>query len=454
LNSSPRDRLCLIVAEHGPAICDDTNRVEALLCDYCAPHRGEIAAIVAALRGGVAAELRKISKGPLYEVALKRLSKRLQQDSALSEEAASWAVESVAVALGCQSYSVAPATGPNSIAHESRPEPPLNPLGRVEIRQGADVQGVAFGDPVYFRRGARFRGSAVSKTDLTIEKDADVSGTFIAGATLRVEGKVGGDLFAQNISIPAACRVEGRMLSRNAFTLPESSAVTGGIVAWGGCVTAGANCSIGDVLSKGLEVSDRCTIRTASIQGDLTAGNGFRFGNAYACGSVLLGKGAAGTAIFAEGDVHVGENSSLSLVSATGRVELGRGAQADLVIGEEVVLCEQSVVGKVCASGDLTVRSGARLGDACALRRIALERAVSLSSWSLICPNGEIAFDSGVTLHGVLVDPSNSFWIGRDGQLMYQRDLEQCGMVVTALMNHELLSAIHELTPCRATIHG
>jgi carbonic anhydrase/acetyltransferase-like protein (isoleucine patch superfamily) len=169
---------------------------------------------------------------------------------------------------------------------------------------------------------------------------------------------------------------------------------------------------------------------------------------------VLLGKGAAGTAIFAEGDVHVGENSSLSLVSATGRVELGRGAQADLVIGEEVVLCEQSVVGKVCASGDLTVRSGARLGDACALRRIALERAVSLSSWSLICPNGEIAFDSGVTLHGVLVDPSNSFWIGRDGQLMYQRDLEQCGMVVTALMNHELLSAIHELTPCRATIHG
>jgi TPR repeat protein len=100
MNEAVQQKLIEIVAEHGKEICNDPRRLEAVLRDFCGEHRREVFVLVNALKEQVATELISSPKDVLLEVLLTRLTKRLVENLALDEEAARWAAESWALALG------------------------------------------------------------------------------------------------------------------------------------------------------------------------------------------------------------------------------------------------------------------------------------------------------------------------------------------------------------------
>ncbi len=115
MNNIPRQQLYQLIATYGPSLCDDPRRCEALLKDLCAQYRPEVSVLVGALKEKVAAELLASQKNMPQTVLLARLIKRIRENLALTEDAARWAVESWALALG-----VIPSTDES----EPKPEPP------------------------------------------------------------------------------------------------------------------------------------------------------------------------------------------------------------------------------------------------------------------------------------------------------------------------------------------
>lgn len=101
MDNIPRQKLCEIISKYGRAICDDARRVEGLLRDLCGGYKRETSVLVIALHERVPQELLNTSSsGITPELAIARLSKRLHDDLAITEDAARWAVESWALALG------------------------------------------------------------------------------------------------------------------------------------------------------------------------------------------------------------------------------------------------------------------------------------------------------------------------------------------------------------------
>jgi hypothetical protein len=100
MNPLPRQTLCEIVARYGRSVVDEPRRCEGLLRDFCGEHRREISVLVSAIEERVAADLLGWHAGTPRRVLLSRLVKRLCDHLAVSEDAARWAVESWALALG------------------------------------------------------------------------------------------------------------------------------------------------------------------------------------------------------------------------------------------------------------------------------------------------------------------------------------------------------------------
>ncbi len=107
MNDLPRQKLIEIVAHRqavtartGRDVLNDAKLCEALLRDLCGEHKREIFVLVAALRERVATDLLAAQTGVPREVFLTRLTRRLQDNLGLTEEAARWAVDSWALALG------------------------------------------------------------------------------------------------------------------------------------------------------------------------------------------------------------------------------------------------------------------------------------------------------------------------------------------------------------------
>lgn len=100
MNDEPRQKLRELIVKYGHALCSDTSRCEALLKDYCGNHKCEIFVLVAALKKKVTDDLLKSSAGVPQEIVMGRLKKRLEDELAMTAEAAHWAVESWAYALG------------------------------------------------------------------------------------------------------------------------------------------------------------------------------------------------------------------------------------------------------------------------------------------------------------------------------------------------------------------
>jgi len=100
MNDTPRQKLCEIVRRHGSGVIERPRRCEGLLRDYCGAHRREISVLVMALEEHVAADLLASQAGTPRAMLLAKLISRLSDNLALSEDAARWAVNSWALALG------------------------------------------------------------------------------------------------------------------------------------------------------------------------------------------------------------------------------------------------------------------------------------------------------------------------------------------------------------------
>jgi parallel beta-helix repeat protein len=100
MNNLPRQKLLEIIARRGASITNDYRRCEGLLRDYCSSYRREVAVLVSALKERVAKDLLASDKKLPHEVVLAKLAKRLQDNLAMEETAARWAVNSWGLALG------------------------------------------------------------------------------------------------------------------------------------------------------------------------------------------------------------------------------------------------------------------------------------------------------------------------------------------------------------------
>lgn len=88
-----------ILDKYGNAVCGDAKRCENLLMDLCGAHRREINVLVNAIEERVPLDLLAGSRSMPLELLLTRLENRLEEQTATTAEAASWAVESWALAL-------------------------------------------------------------------------------------------------------------------------------------------------------------------------------------------------------------------------------------------------------------------------------------------------------------------------------------------------------------------
>jgi len=103
LDNEARKQLIEIVKKYGVKILDEPRKVEGLLKDFCQEQRKEIFSIVSALKEGASTELINSSKSGTQKLVIGRLSRRLQDNYAMAEEASIWSIESIALALGIMS---------------------------------------------------------------------------------------------------------------------------------------------------------------------------------------------------------------------------------------------------------------------------------------------------------------------------------------------------------------
>ena len=108
MNDTARRKLSEIVSEYGVSLCDDVRRCEGLLRDLCGEHKKEIWALVIAVEQRVPHDMLNSEGDTPFQLMSGRLTKRLLSEVALSEEAAEWAVNSWAMALGILSHSDLP----------------------------------------------------------------------------------------------------------------------------------------------------------------------------------------------------------------------------------------------------------------------------------------------------------------------------------------------------------
>lgn len=100
MNNAPRQALRKIIAKYGNDLASDQRRVEGLLKDLCGEFRREINVLTNALEERVPLDLLAASKSTPRELLLTKLTKRLEDNLGLTKEAANWAVDSWALALG------------------------------------------------------------------------------------------------------------------------------------------------------------------------------------------------------------------------------------------------------------------------------------------------------------------------------------------------------------------
>jgi formylglycine-generating enzyme required for sulfatase activity len=150
MNNEPREKLRESIVEYGRSLCDDPRRCEALLKDYCGQYKREIFVLISALKNRVADDLLKTSAGVPQILLLARLIKRLEDELAMTAEAAQWGVESWALALGVIDQPMpvikpaptplTPSAVPSPISVASLVHPVLAPLSvfRDRLRDGSN----------------------------------------------------------------------------------------------------------------------------------------------------------------------------------------------------------------------------------------------------------------------------------------------------------------------------
>lgn len=120
MHDAPRQKLRELIVEYGRSLCEDPRRCEALLKDYCGQHKREIFVLVSALKNRVAEDLIKTSTNVPQSLLFARLHKRLEDELAMTPEAAHWVVETWALALDAIAQSL-PVAKPAPVPPPSPP---------------------------------------------------------------------------------------------------------------------------------------------------------------------------------------------------------------------------------------------------------------------------------------------------------------------------------------------
>jgi hypothetical protein len=131
-----RDKLCQILAAYGPSLHSDARRCENLLRDLCPQNKRELNVLIGALREGIPADLAAPAQKKTALGAIRRFSKRLEDNLALAEGPAQWAVESWALALKVVTPQELAAA---SKQHQPKPQPPVAPPPVVIARRQPSV---------------------------------------------------------------------------------------------------------------------------------------------------------------------------------------------------------------------------------------------------------------------------------------------------------------------------
>jgi hypothetical protein len=100
MNNLPRQMLRRILLNTGKTCAATRGAAKNLLKDACGSYRREINVLVNAIEERVPLDLLAANRSTPRELLLARLEKRLEEQTAMTAEAASWAVGSWALALG------------------------------------------------------------------------------------------------------------------------------------------------------------------------------------------------------------------------------------------------------------------------------------------------------------------------------------------------------------------
>ena len=133
MNNQARHALVNLIASFGTSLIGQPQRLRSLLNDECPGLKREITVLILALEQKVPAELQTSSAGSPWVILSGRLVKQLKDDAAIAEDAARWAVESWALALGRVDASVLqPAMGVLAPGKGSSPVLPSQPSNKAD----------------------------------------------------------------------------------------------------------------------------------------------------------------------------------------------------------------------------------------------------------------------------------------------------------------------------------
>jgi WD40 repeat protein len=140
MDDLPRHKLRDLIVTHGPSLCKDPRRCEALLRDTCGSYKREIHVLVNALKSQLAEDLLGSRTGTPAELLYARLTTRLQDEQGLAENVALWAVDSWAFALGViTSLPSDTSVAPRSHATESGESDSLARIEWEQVRESTNI---------------------------------------------------------------------------------------------------------------------------------------------------------------------------------------------------------------------------------------------------------------------------------------------------------------------------
>jgi hypothetical protein len=132
MNNLPRQMLRRILDKYGKEIGSDAKRCEGLLNDLCGAYRREINVLVNAIEERIPLDLLAGSSSMPLELLLNRLEKRLEDQTGLTADAARWAVESWALALGAATNA--------QIEERARKNSSLPPTAKTETNAPTETE--------------------------------------------------------------------------------------------------------------------------------------------------------------------------------------------------------------------------------------------------------------------------------------------------------------------------
>jgi formylglycine-generating enzyme required for sulfatase activity len=146
MNNRVRQKLRELIVQYGRVLCDEPRRCKGLLLDHCAGDGREAFVLISALEEQVAVDLLAGLGTQSWALVSGRLVRRLVEPRAMAEDAALWAVESWALALG-EIDEAAIATRPESRPTHGVVGRPASPITNHAGTSGAGRTGPRRGPP-------------------------------------------------------------------------------------------------------------------------------------------------------------------------------------------------------------------------------------------------------------------------------------------------------------------